>query len=65
MTQKVDIQEKEITMLNQNIQQMKNLQCTLDEDYRRERNKVESLLGSNATKEDMIIELEKCLSFSQ
>jgi len=36
----------------------------LDDNYMRERIKVESLLGSVASKEDMIMELEKCLSFS-
>jgi hypothetical protein len=65
MTQKADIQEREIAMLNQNIQQMKNIKGQLDDEYMRERVKVESLLGSVASKEDIIVELEKCLSFSQ
>lgn len=52
-------------MLNQNVQQMKNIKSTLDDEYMRERLKVETLLGSVASKDDMIIELEKCLSYSQ
>jgi hypothetical protein len=43
---------------------MKNIKGKLDDDYMRERVKVESLLGNVASKEDMVIELEKCLSYS-
>ena len=43
---------------------MKNIKSTLDDEYMRERLKVETLLGSVASKDDMIIELEKCLSYS-
>ena len=52
-------------MLNQNIQQMKNIKMALDDEFVKERVKVEALMGSVASKEDMITELEKCLSYSQ
>jgi hypothetical protein len=43
---------------------MKNIKMALDDDYVKERVKVDALLGSVASKEDMITELEKCLSYS-
>ena len=44
---------------------MKNMKITLDEEFFKEKVKVESLLGNVANKEDVIKELEKCLNYSQ
>ena len=41
---------------------MKNMKMSLDDDYMKEKVKVEALVGSVSSKEDMISELEKCLS---
>jgi hypothetical protein len=44
---------------------MKEIKTSLDDEYMRERIKIESLMGSVASKEDMVMELEKCLSYLQ
>ena len=41
-------------MLNSNIQQMKTIKTKLDDEYMRERIKIDSLAGSVASKDDMI-----------
>lgn len=65
LTQQNDIQEREIGMLNQNISKMKSIKTSLDDNFLQEKTKVQKLLGSVASKDDMIQELEKCLSHLQ
>ncbi|CAD8057399.1 unnamed protein product [Paramecium sonneborni] len=63
--QRIEIQQNEILALNQNIQQMKIAKIHLDELFIKEKAQVELLQNSLEGKEETIIDLEKCLSFSQ
>lgn len=44
---------------------MKNMKTSLDDNFLNEKAKVQKLIGSVASKDDMISELEKCLSHLQ
>ncbi|CAD8150430.1 unnamed protein product [Paramecium pentaurelia] len=63
--QRIQVQQNEILALNQNIQQMKIAKIHLDELFIKEKARVQLLQNSLEGKEETILDLEKCLSFSQ
>ncbi|CAD8055577.1 unnamed protein product [Paramecium sonneborni] len=63
--QRIQVQQNEILALNQNIQQMKIAKIHLDELFIKEKAQVQLLQNSLEGKEETILDLEKCLSFSQ
>ncbi|CAD8138261.1 unnamed protein product [Paramecium octaurelia] len=63
--QRIQVQQNEILALNQNIQQMKIAKIHLDELFIKEKAQVELLQNRLEGKEETILDIEKCLSFSQ
>ena len=63
--QRIDLLENELALLNQSLQSLKSAKVQTDEDYLKEKIRAETLVQAMGNKDEMILEMEKSLSFQQ